>query len=189
MTNLDAFFRPEGRGRGRRVLGRPVEVQPGPRHRRACSTTLGRDDLHLVNLKGGSVRFGGTRTYPLRPEHARADGIPWSWSCTPRPRRARPDFLRDLARKRGAGRSILIPGVPGLACRTRSIAPAASRGDSAGRAPDRTQLHGRLLRARRRRRRASSGVNTLFINERRARGALVGRAPTPRCSPRAARSR
>jgi 3-hydroxypropionyl-CoA synthetase (ADP-forming) len=160
-ANLEAFFRPRGvavvgvsADSSRYSLGRDIA---------ALLHDLGRDDLVLINPKGGAVRFDDA-VYPLYPSLA---DLPASVELVvyAAPAPSAPDFLRSLAGTKVKA-VILIPGVlasvpyPEFARQLREAAPpgvrligpncmgvyAAPEQDAALPLP---------------------GVNTLFINEKR----------------------
>jgi 3-hydroxypropionyl-CoA synthetase (ADP-forming) len=167
-ANLGAFFRPKGVA----VVGVSADLSKYSLGRDIAELLhdLGRDDLYLVNPKGGGVRFGG-RSYPLYRSVTELPA-PVEMIVYAAPAQNAPDFLRRLAG--GTARAvILIPGVPasmpytefarqvreamppglrvlGPNCMGVYFAPAA--GGLAGYPKDEG---------------GSWGVNTLFINEKR----------------------
>ena len=105
-ANLEAFFRPRGvavvgvsADSSRYSLGRDIA---------ALLHDLGRDDLVLINPKGGAVRFDGA-VYPLYPSLADLPA-PVELVVYAAPAPSAPDFLRSLAGSKVKA-VILIPGV------------------------------------------------------------------------------
>ena len=105
-ANLEAFFRPRGvavvgvsADSSRYSLGRDIA---------ALLHDLGRDDLVLINPKGGTVRFDGA-VYPLYPSLADLPA-PVDLVVYAAPAPSAPDFLRSLAGSTVKA-VILIPGV------------------------------------------------------------------------------
>jgi 3-hydroxypropionyl-CoA synthetase (ADP-forming) len=105
-ANLEAFFRPRGvavvgvsADSSRYSLGRDIA---------ALLHDLGRDDLVLINPKGGAVRFDGA-VYPLYPSLADLPA-PVDLVVYAAPAPSAPDFLRSLAGSKVKA-VILIPGV------------------------------------------------------------------------------
>jgi acyl-CoA synthetase (NDP forming) len=105
-ANLEAFFRPRGvavvgvsADSSRYSLGRDIA---------ALLHDLGRDDLVLINPKGGAVRFDGA-VYPLYPSLADLP-VPVELVVYAAPAPSAPDFLRSLAGSKVKA-VILIPGV------------------------------------------------------------------------------
>jgi acyl-CoA synthetase (NDP forming) len=160
-ANLEAFFQP----RGVAVVG--VSVDPGKvslgRDIAALLHDLGREDLFLVNPKGGTIRFGAAE-YPLHRSLAELPA-PVELVVYAAPAQHAPEFLRGL-RGRGVRAVILIPGIPA------SVPYAEFARQLLAAAPPGVRLIGpncmgvyvapewggdRLLR----------GINTLFINEKR----------------------
>ena len=160
-TNLEAFFRPLGVA----VIGVSADQSKYSLGRDVAELLhdLGREDLFLVNPKGGAVRFGGTE-YPLYPS-LEALPAPVELIVHAAPAQSAPEFLRTLAG--GSARAvILIPGVPASVPYT----------DFARMLKDAAPPHIRLLgpncmgvyfAPEANGRAASKGVNTLFINEKR----------------------
>ena len=160
-ANLDAFFRP----RGVAVVGVSTDASKYSLARDIASLLhdLGRDDLFLVNPKGGTAGFGG-REYPLHPDVASLPS-PVELVVYAAPAQGAPDFLRSLAGT-AVKAVILIPGVlasvpyPEYSRQLREAAPPGVRliGPNCMGvycAPDRGAGT------------TSTGVNTLFINEKR----------------------
>lgn len=157
LANLDAFFRPKGVA----VIG--VSSDPATyslgRDIAELLHELHRDDLHLVNLRGGTVKLG-RKQYAMHTDMGELKHRV-ELAVYAAPAQAAPDFLRQLAG--GSVRAvILIPGVPstlGWSEYAREIREAAPPGvrvmgpNCMGvfHAPD----DGR------------HGINTLFINRRR----------------------
>jgi 3-hydroxypropionyl-CoA synthetase (ADP-forming) len=160
-ANLEAFFRPRGvavvgvsADSSRYSLGRDIA---------ALLHDLGRDDLVLINPKGGAVRFDGAE-YPLYPSLADLPA-PVELVVYAAPAPSAPDFLRSLAGSKVKA-VILIPGVlasvpyPEFAHQLRDAAPPGVRligpncmGVYVAPEPDAAP--------------PLPGVNTLFINEKR----------------------
>jgi acyl-CoA synthetase (NDP forming) len=160
-ANLEAFFRPHGvavvgvsADSSRYSLGRDIA---------ALLHDLGRDDLVLINPKGGVVRFDAAE-YPLYPSLA---DLPVSVELVvyAAPAPSAPDFLRSLAGSKVKA-VILIPGVLAsvsyaeFARQLREAAPPGVRligpncmGVYVAPEPDAAL--------------PSPGVNTLFVNEKR----------------------
>jgi acyl-CoA synthetase (NDP forming) len=167
-ANLAAFFRP----RGIAVVGGSADLSKVSLGRDIAGLLhdLGRDDLFLVNPKGGSVRFGGT-SYPLYSSLAELPA-PVEMVVYAAPVQSAPEFLRGLAGS-SVKAVILIPGIPAtlpyadFARQVREATPAGIRvlgpncmGVYSAPAPRVTagQPGGGAV---------SRGVNTLFINEKR----------------------
>ncbi len=140
VTDLDAFFRPKGVA----VIGVSSVAEKYSLGRDIAELLhdLHRDDLHLVNLRGGSVRLG-RKQYAL---HADMNELKHrvELAVYAAPAAAAPEFLRQLTGRHGAGGR----ADPGRAFehRVRGVRTADPRGRAAGRAGDGTQLHGRLPR-------------------------------------------
>lgn len=160
-ANLEAFFRP----RGVAVVGVSTDVSKYSLARdiAALLHDLGRDDLFLVNPKGGVVRFG-SREYPL---YAGLTDVPAPVELVvyAAPAQNAPDFLRGLAG--GSVKAvILIPGVLAsvpyreYSRQLREAAPPGVRliGPNCMGVYCAPEPNGTAGRA---------GVNTLFINEKR----------------------
>jgi 3-hydroxypropionyl-CoA synthetase (ADP-forming) len=160
-ANLEAFFRP----RGVAVVGVSGDASKYSLGRDIAELLhdLGRDDLFLINPKGGTVRFGET-VYSLHPSLASLPS-PVELVVYTAPAQSAPDFLRSLAGS-SVKAAILIPGVLAsvpYAEFSRRLREAAPRGlrllgpNCMGVyfAPE--GVHGA----------ASRGVNTLFINDKR----------------------
>ena len=105
-ANLEAFFRP----RGVAVVGVSADSSKYSLGRdiAALLHDLGRDDLVLINPKGGAVRFDGA-VYPLYPSLADLPA-PVELVVYAAPAPSAPDFLRSLAGSKVKA-VILIPGV------------------------------------------------------------------------------
>ena len=105
-ANLEAFFRP----RGVAVVGVSADASKYSLGRdiAALLHDLGRDDLVLINPKGGAVRFDGA-VYPLYPSLADLPA-PVELVVYAAPAPSAPDFLRSLAGSKVKA-VILIPGV------------------------------------------------------------------------------
>ena len=168
-ANLEAFFRPRGvavvgvsSDSSRYSLGRDIA---------ALLHDLGRDDLVLINPKGGAVRFDGAVVPPL-PEPGGSAGT----RRLGRVRGAgaeRPGLPAEPGRNQGEGRDphsrrARLGAVPGV------CAPA-SRGRAAGRAAHRAQLHGGLCRAGPGRRSSIAGRQHA-LRQREAPGGAFRRA-------------
>ena len=169
-ANLEAFFRPRGvavvgvsSDSSRYSLGRDIA---------ALLHDLGRDDLVLINPKGGAVRFDGA-VYPLYPS---LEDLPTPVDLVvyAAPAPSAPDFLRSLAGTKVKA-VILIPGVlasvpyPEFARQLREAAPPGVRliGPNCMGvyvAPDQDAAF------------PSPGVNTLFVNEKRLEVRSAARA-------------
>ena len=169
-ANLEAFFRPRGvavvgvsSDSSRYSLGRDIA---------ALLHDLGRDDLVLINPKGGAVRFDGA-VYPLYPS---LEDLPTPVDLVvyAAPAPSAPDFLRSLAGTKVKA-VILIPGVlasvpyPEFARQLREAAPPGVRliGPNCMGvyvAPDQDAAL------------PSPGVNTLFVNEKRLEVRSAARA-------------
>ncbi|HSB81537.1 MAG TPA: acetate--CoA ligase family protein [Candidatus Methylomirabilis sp.] len=167
-VNLEAFFQPKGVA----VVGVSADLSKYSLGRDIAELLhdLGRGDLYLINPKGGALRFG-SREYPLY----RGVGdlpAPVEMVVYAAPAQIAPDFLRGLAG--GSVRAvILIPGVPAsvpyaeYARQVREALPPGIRvlgpncmGVYFAPLPSLSAGHptGGAI---------SSGVNTLFINEKR----------------------
>ena len=157
LSGLDAFFRPKGVA----VVGVssvPEKYSLG-RDIAELLHDLHRDDLHLVNLRGGTVRLG-RKQYAMHPD-MRELKHRVELAVYAAPAQTAPEFLRSLAG--GSVRAVvLIPGVPssiGYAEYARQIREATPPGvrvigpNCMGvfHAPD-GPVH---------------GINTLFINRKR----------------------
>ncbi|HYL80712.1 MAG TPA: acetate--CoA ligase family protein, partial [Candidatus Acidoferrum sp.] len=167
-VNLEAFFRPKGVA----VVGVSADLSKYSLGRDIAELLhdLGRDDLYLINPKGGGIRFGG-RDYPLYRGVAELPA-PAEMVVYAAPAQNAPDFLRTLAG--GSVRAvILIPGVPAsvpyaeFARQVRGAMPPGLRvlgpncmGVYFTPEPSASAAHpkGGVK---------SCGVNTLFINEKR----------------------
>jgi 3-hydroxypropionyl-CoA synthetase (ADP-forming) len=107
LSNLDAFFRPKGVA----VIGVSSDLAKYSLGRDIAELLheLHRDDLHLVNLRGGTVRLG-RKQYDMQPDMSELKHrVELAVYAAPAP--AAPEFLRSLAG--GSVRAvILIPGVP-----------------------------------------------------------------------------
>lgn len=159
--NLDAFFRP----RGVAVVGVSADTVKYSLGREIGELLhdLGRDDVHLINPKGGAIRFGGTE-YPLQRSLAELSA-PVELVVYAAPAQAAPDFLRTLTGS-SVRAVILIPGIPAsfpyaeFAQQLAAAAPAGLRiigPNCMGVYFSPGAMDGPGLRS----------VNTLFINERR----------------------
>jgi 3-hydroxypropionyl-CoA synthetase (ADP-forming) len=160
-VNLEALFRPRGvavigvsADRSKYSLGRDVAE---------LLHDLGRDDLLLINPKGGALHFGETE-YPLYPSLADLPN-PVELVVYAAPAQSAPEFLRSLAG--GTIRAvILIPGVPAsvpymdYARQLRGAVPPGIRilGPNCMGVYFAPETNGGAV---------SKGVNTLFINEKR----------------------
>jgi acyl-CoA synthetase (NDP forming) len=157
LGGLDAFFRPKGVA----VVGVssvPEKYSLG-RDIAELLHDLHRDDLHLVNLRGGTVRLG-RKQYVMHPD-MRELKHQVELAVYAAPAQAAPEFLRSLAG--GSVRAVvLIPGVPSsvsyaeYARQIREATPPAVRVMGPNcmgvfHAPD-GPVH---------------GINTLFINRKR----------------------
>lgn len=167
-ANLEAFFRPKGIA----VVGVSADLSKVSLGRDIAELLhdLGRDDLYLINPKGGGMRFGG-RDYPLYRSVTELPA-PVEMVVYAAPAQNAPDFLRTLAG--GSARAvILIPGVPAsvpyaeFARQVREAMPPGLRvlgpncmgvyfGPATGASPSHSK-EGAI----------ACGVNTLFINEKR----------------------
>jgi acyl-CoA synthetase (NDP forming) len=159
-ANLAAFFRPQGIAvagvsgdPGKHSLGRDIAE---------LLHDLGRDDLVLLNPKGGRIRLG-EREYPLHRSLAEA-GRSVELVAYAAPAQNAPDFLRELSGC-GVKAVILIPGIP-------SAIPYAEYADCLRAAlPEGVRIIGPncmgVYWAPDGREDSPRGVNTLFINEKR----------------------
>ena len=167
-ANLEAFFRP----RGIAVVGGSADLSKVSLGRDIAELLhdLGRDDLFLVNPKGGSVRFGGT-SYALYGSVAELPATV-EMVVYAAPAQSAPEFLRALAGS-SVKAVILIPGIPAslpytdFARQVREATPPGVRilgpncmGVYCAPAP-------RVATGRQSGGPVSRGVNTLFINEKR----------------------
>lgn len=160
-SNLDAFFRP----RGLAVVGVSADLTKYSLGREIAELLhdLGRDDLVLVNPKGGVVRFGRTE-YPLYPSVAELP-VAVDLVVYAAPAQGAPDFLRTLAGSSVKG-AILIPGVlasvpyPEYSRQLREAVPPGIRliGPNCMGVYCAPVRNGEAV---------LPGVNTLFINEKR----------------------
>jgi acyl-CoA synthetase (NDP forming) len=159
--NLEALFRP----RGVAVIGVSADRSKYSLGREVAELLhdLGRDDLLLVNPKGGAIHFGETE-YSLYPSLADLPN-PVELAVYAAPAQSAPEFLRSLAG--GAVRAvILIPGVPAslpymdYACQLKGAVPPGVRllGPNCMGVYFAPEANGGAV---------SKGVNTLFINEER----------------------
>ncbi len=157
LCNLASFFRP----RGIAVVG--VSSDPSKyslgRDIAELLVELGREDVHLVNPKGGSVSIDG-RQYPLEPDVAGIRGdVELVVYAAPAP--AAPDCLRSLAGGRVRA-VILIPGVPS------SIGWEAYAAAVAEATPPGVRVLGpNCMGVFSAPEGADPGLNTLFINRKR----------------------
>jgi 3-hydroxypropionyl-CoA synthetase (ADP-forming) len=164
LSNLDAFFRPKGvvvvgvsSDPAKYSLGRDIAELLHDMHR---------DDLHLVNLRGGAVRLG-RKQYDMEPDMRELKHrVELAVYAAPAP--AAPEFLRSLAG--GSVRAvILIPGVPSAtsyAEYAREIREATPPGVRVMGPNCMGVFHGPDGPVR--------GINTLFINRKRLE---VGSSP------------
>ncbi len=125
--NLEAFFRPDGVA----VVGVSADLSKYSLGRDIAELLhdLSRDDLFLINPKGGTIRFG-SKNYPLYPGIEKLPA-PVELVVYAAPAQSAPDFLRSIAggvepldgRRAQRGGSprpmggsvkavILIPGIP-----------------------------------------------------------------------------
>jgi 3-hydroxypropionyl-CoA synthetase (ADP-forming) len=169
-ANLEAFFRPRGvavigvsADASRYSLGRDIA---------ALLHDLGRDDLVLINPKGGAVRFDGA-VYPLYPSLADLPA-PVELVVYAAPAPSAPDFLRSLSGS-GVKAVILIPGVlasvpyPEFARQLRAAVPPGIRLIG-------PNCMGVYFAPERDRAVPLCGVNTLFVNEKRLEVRSAARA-------------
>jgi len=127
-SNLEAFFRP----RGVAVVGVSSDLTKYSMARDIAELLhdLGREDLVLINPRGGELVIGGTR-YPLYPDIASL-AAPVELVVYAAPAASAPEFLRGL-RGTGAKAVILIPGIPSsvrysdYAARLREASPPGLR--------------------------------------------------------------
>jgi acyl-CoA synthetase (NDP forming) len=160
-ANLDAFFRP----RGVAVVGVSTDASRYNLARDIAGLLddLGREDLFLVNPKGGTVGVGG-KEYPLFPDVTKLPA-PVELVVYAAPAQGAPDFLRGLAGS-AVQAVILIPGVlasvpyPEYSRQLREAAPPGVRLIG----PNCMGVYCAPSRAAAA---PSAGVNTLFINEKR----------------------
>ena len=159
--SLEPFFRP----RGVAVVGVSADLDKYSLGREIAGLLhdLGRDDIFLINPRGGAVRFGGAE-YPL---YASLAELPASVELVAyaAPVQGAPDFLRTLAGSRVKA-VILISGVPasipyaGFARRLKGAVPPGIRvlGPNCMGVYFASEKIGDAT---------SPGVNTLFVNEKR----------------------
>ncbi len=155
--NLDAFFRP----RGVAVIGVSADRTKYSMARDIAEQLheMRRDDLFLVNPRGGTLEIGD-RAYPLYPDIA-AVPRPIDLAVYAAPAPAAPGFLRSLAGG-GVRAVVLIPGVPSttpyaeFARQLREAVPPGIRVIG----PNCMGIYHAASDGR-------PGVNTLFINEKR----------------------
>jgi 3-hydroxypropionyl-CoA synthetase (ADP-forming) len=190
-ANLKSFFQPKGVA----VVGVSADLSKYSLGRDIAELlhNLSRDDLYLVNPKGGMLRFGEAE-YPL---YAGITELPAAVELAvyAAPAQHAPDFLQTLAGS-GVKAVILIPGIPAsmqyadYAARLRSAAPpgvrvlgpncmgvfwapAAIHGSGALSLPTRHSSSRRAAAGQGAPARAGQSgaplksVNTLFINEKR----------------------
>ncbi len=157
LSGLDAYFRPKGVA----VVG--VSSDPSKyslgRDIAELLHDLHRDDLYLVNLRGGTVRLG-RKQYALHPDMSELKRqVDLAVYAAPAP--AAPEFLSSLAG--GSVRAVvLIPGVPssvGYAEYAREIREAAPPGVRVMGPNCMGVFHAPDGQVR--------GINTLFINRKR----------------------
>jgi len=157
VSNLDAFFRP----RGVAVVGVSSDRSKYSMARDIAELLheLHRDDLYLVNPRGGTLSLGG-KEYPLYADLA-AIGQPVDLAVYAAPAQNAPAFLRAL-RGSGVRAVVLIPGVPSsvpyaeFVRQLRESVPEGIRIIG----PNCMGVYHAPVEGR-------PGVNTLFINEKR----------------------
>lgn len=160
-ASLEAFFRP----RGVAVVG--VSADPGKvslgRDIAALLHELGREDLFLVNPRGGAIRLGAAE-YPL---YRSVTELPAAVELVvyAAPVQHAPEFLRSLTGS-GVRAVVLIPGIPA------AVPYAEFARQLVAAAPPGVRLIGPncmgvYVAPERHGERPSPGLNTLFINEKR----------------------
>jgi 3-hydroxypropionyl-CoA synthetase (ADP-forming) len=157
LKGLDAFFRPKGvavvgvsSDPAKYSLGRDIAELLHDQHR---------DDLHLVNLRGGTVRLG-RKQFSMQPDMSELKRQV-ELAVYAAPAQAAPEFLRSL--EGGSVRAVvLIPGVPSTVGYTeyaREIREATPAGVRVLGPNCMGVFHAPDGPAR--------GINTLFINRKR----------------------
>jgi acyl-CoA synthetase (NDP forming) len=160
-ANLEAFFRPHGVA----VIGVSGDLTKYSLGRAIAELLhdLGREDLFLVNPKGGTLTLGGTE-YPLYKSLAELPA-PVELVAYAAPVQGAAEFLRGLAGS-GVRSVILIPGIPAsvpyaeVARQLREAVPPGLRIIG-------PNCMGVYVAPGRGEGAVARGVNTLFMNERR----------------------
>jgi 3-hydroxypropionyl-CoA synthetase (ADP-forming) len=160
-ANLEAFFRPRGVAVVG-VSGDPTKYSLG----RAIAELLhdlGRDDLFLINPRGGTLRLGSAE-YPLYKSLAELPA-PVELVAYAAPVQSAPEFLRGLTGSSVRG-VILIPGIP-ASVPYAEVARELREARSPGLRIIGPNCMGVYVAPGRGEEAVARGVNTLFINERR----------------------